>query len=135
MSYTPPPTEPPTNSSGTPPTNPAMRPAQFSPADERMWATLIHVGGIFFWILPALIGYLTLKDKGPFIRHHTATALNFHVTMTIAYIAGGLLTVVAIGALIIPLVWILTIIFGIMAAIAASRGEYYTYPLAITFVN
>jgi uncharacterized Tic20 family protein len=32
-----------------------------------LWATLIHIGGIFFGILPSLIGYLLLKDRGEFV--------------------------------------------------------------------
>ena len=64
-----------------------------NPADEKLWATLIHIGGIFFYFVPAMIGYLVLKDRGPFIREHTATALNFQLTLLIAYVAGALLIV------------------------------------------
>ena len=39
-----------------------------NPSDEKLWATLIHIGGILFGFLPSLIGYLVLKDRGPFIR-------------------------------------------------------------------
>src|SRR5690554_102229 len=38
------------------------------PSDEKLWATLVHIGGIFFGPIPALIGYLVLKDRGPFVR-------------------------------------------------------------------
>ena len=41
--------------------------------------------------MPALIGYLVLKDRGPFVRAHTATALNFQLTLLIAYVVGGIL--------------------------------------------
>jgi uncharacterized Tic20 family protein len=37
--------------------------------------------------------------------------------------------------LILLAVWVLSIVFAIMAAMAANRGEYYKYPLAITFVQ
>ena len=57
-----------------PPASPYQGPSQLSPADEKLWATLVHIGGIFFELLPALIGYLVLKDRGPFIRQHTAAA-------------------------------------------------------------
>jgi hypothetical protein len=106
-----------------------------NPADEKLWATLIHVGGILFGPLPALIGYLVLKDRGPFIRHHTATALNFQITLLIAYIVGSILIIVVVGLLILLAAWILAIIFGIMAAIAANKGQMYTYPLTIKFVS
>ena len=106
-----------------------------SPADEKLWATLVHVGGIFFYFLPALIAYLVLRDRGPFIRGHSATALNFQLTMLIGYFAGIVLSVVFIGFFMLIAVYVLLIIFSIMAAVAANRGEAYTYPLSITFVR
>ena len=118
-----------------PPANPYHAPTPMNPADEKLWATLIHVGGILFGPLPALIGYIVLKDRGPFIRAHAATALNFQLTLLISYIVGGVLTIVVVGFLILAAAWVLAIVFGIMAALAANRGEYYTYPLSIKFVN
>jgi hypothetical protein len=118
-----------------PPASPYQGPSQLSPADEKLWATLVHIGGIFFELLPALIGYLVLKDRGPFIRQHTAAALNFQITMLIGYIIGGILSVILIGFLIIFAVWVVTIIFSILAAVAANKGETYVYPLSIKFVS
>ncbi|RKR73898.1 DUF4870 domain-containing protein [Frondihabitans australicus] len=110
-------------------------PQPMRPEDERLWATLIHVGGIFFSFVPSLIGYLILRDRGPFIREHTRVALNFQLTMLIGYIVGGILTVIFIGALVIFAVGIVIIIFSIIAAIAANRGQYYKYPLSIEFIK
>ncbi|ASD22034.1 MULTISPECIES: DUF4870 domain-containing protein [Cryobacterium] len=118
-----------------PPANPYQAPSQLSPADEKLWATLIHIGGILFGFLPALIGYIVLKDRGPFIRAHAATALNFQITLAIAYLVGSILTVILVGFLILAAAWILSIVFSIMAAIAANKGEWYTYPLTIKFVS
>ena len=108
---------------------------QLSPADEKLWATLVHVGGILFSWIPALIGYLVLKDRGPFVRAHTATALNFQITIFIAYVVGGILSIVVVGLFIILAAWVLDIVFSIIAAVKANQGEYYTYPIAIKFVS
>ena len=119
-----------------PPIDPYTATVQpLSPSDEKLWATLIHVGGILFGFLPALIGYLVLKDRGPFIKAHTATALNFQITLLIAYAVGTVLMLVFIGLFIVLAAWVLSIVFGIIAAIAANKGEYYTYPLSIKFVS
>lgn len=110
-------------------------PQPMNPSDEKLWATLVHVGGIFFNFLPALIGYLVLKDRGPFVRSHTASALNFQLTMLIAEVVGYILMFVLIGFVIVPAVYVLRLIFSIIAAVRANRGEWYTYPLAIKFIN
>lgn len=106
-----------------------------SPADQRLWSTLTHVGGILFQWLAPLIAYLVLKDRGAFVRAHTATALNFQLTLLIAYVVGYITAFIFIGFLVILAAWVLAIVFGIMAALAANRGEFYTYPLAIKFVS
>ena len=106
-----------------------------TPSDEKLWATLVHIGGIFFSFIPALIGYLILKDKGPFVRAHTATALNFQITMTIAAIISGLLTILIIGFILLAVIGVLVIVFSIIAAVKANQGQPYTYPLSIKFVS
>ena len=122
-------------SDSTPPTSPYATVQPLSPSDEKLWATLIHIGGIFFGFLPALIGYLVLKDRGPFVRAHTATALNFQITMTIAAIVAGLLTIIIIGFILLAAIGVMIIVFSIIAAVKANQGQPYTYPLTIKFVS
>lgn len=118
-----------------PPGNPYQENPPLSPADEKLWSLLIHIGGIFLGFLPALIGYLVLKDRGPFIRQHSATALNFQLTMLIAALVSIPLSFIIIGVFVLLAVTVLIIIFSIMAAIAANNGQGYTYPLSIRFVS
>lgn len=130
---TPPPNQPPYPPQ--PPYSGAGAPQPLSPADEKLWATLVHIGGIFFSFVPALIGYLVLKDRGPFVRAHTATALNFQITIAIAYAVGGVLSIIGIGVLVIAAAGIVDLIFSIIAAVKANQGQWYTYPLAIKIVS
>ncbi len=137
---TPPP--PPPQSPPPPPENPPPPPQapyqqnqQLSPSDEKLWATLIHIGGIFFSFIPALIGYLILKDRGPFVREHTATALNFQITMAIAYVISYVLWLAVIGIFLTIAISVVVIVFSIIAAVKANQGQPYTYPLSIKFVS
>ncbi len=129
--------------SAPPPPNPYQTVQPMSASDEKLWATLVHVGGIFFGFIPALVGYLVCKDRGPFVRHHTATALNFQLTLLIASFVGGILAVVMfvtvllapLGILIVLGLSVVVIVFSIIAAIRANNGQFYTYPVAIPFVS
>jgi uncharacterized Tic20 family protein len=105
------------------PTNPYQAVTPLSPSDEKLWSILVHIGGIFFGFLPALIGYLVLKDRGPFIRQHTGTALNFQLTMLIASVVGAILIIVVIGFFILIAVSIVIIIFSILAAVAGLIAD------------
>ena len=106
-----------------------------NPADEKLWATLVHIGGIFLHWLAPLICFLVLKDRGPFVRWHTRQALNFQLTVLLGYIAGAVLSLVFVGVFVILAVLVLNVVFGIVAAVAANRGEFSTYPIAIPFVR
>jgi uncharacterized Tic20 family protein len=127
----------------TPPAYVAPQP--LSQSDERLWATLIHVGGIIIGFISPLIGYLVLKDRSTFVRQHSATALNFQITLAIAQVAnfilGLILTVVTLGLwgivqlLIFFAILIVNVVFSIIAAMAANKGELYRYPLSIQFVK
>jgi uncharacterized Tic20 family protein len=106
-----------------------------SPADEKTWATLVHVGSLFFSFLAPLVGFLVLKDRGPFVRAHTAAALNFQLSLLIYALAGAVLSLVIVGLVILFAVTVLNVVFSIIAAVKASRGEWYRYPLSIRFVS
>ncbi|GAA2798178.1 hypothetical protein GCM10020219_081630 [Nonomuraea dietziae] len=45
------------------------------------------------------------------------------------------LAFVLIGFLLIPVLWIAALIFEVIAAMAANRGENHRYPINITFVS
>ncbi|MEV8253824.1 DUF4870 domain-containing protein [Rhodoglobus sp. NPDC076762] len=123
-------------SDSTPPPASPYAPIQpMSPSDEKLWATLIHVGGIFFWFIPALVGYLVLKDRGPFVQAHARTALNFQITASIAYVISLFLMLILIGYIMYFGVAILVLIFSIMGAVAANNGQAYKYPLTIEFIK
>jgi uncharacterized Tic20 family protein len=118
----------------------AHAPVPLRPDEERNAAMLSHLISLLAillsasWIV-ALIYYLIYKDRGAYGRSHTATELNFQLTMIGALIAGTILTFVFIGILVIFAVPVLMIVFGIIATLKASRGELYTYPIAIRFVR
>jgi uncharacterized protein len=122
-------------SESNPPQNPYQAVQPLTPADEKLWATLVHIGGIFFNFVPALIGYLMLKDRGPLVRQHTTTALNFQITLAIVGAIGAITFLLVIGIFIVLAAAVVNIIFSIIAAVAANKGEYYEYPLAIKFLK
>lgn len=113
-----------------------------SPQDEKTWSILTHIGGIFFSFIPALIVYLVCKDRGPFIREHSKAALNFQITAAIgimaSYVLGTILLLIVIGFVLYIVAFaigILIIVFSIIAAVKANAGEYYKYPLTISFIK
>jgi hypothetical protein len=103
-------------------------PPPSSASDDRMLATLAHVGGIIAGFIPSLIIYLVKKDSSPYVRKQAAEALNFQITVTIATVVSMILIIVIIGFFLFMAVWVLNIVLCIVAGIAANRGENYEYP-------
>jgi uncharacterized Tic20 family protein len=110
-------------------------PVQSSGTDPKTMAVLAQVLGILTGFLGPLIIYLVNGEKDPYVRHHSAEALNFQLTVLIAYIVSFVLMLVLIGFLLFAVVWVLALVFGIQAAIAANRGEWYRYPISIRMVS
>lgn len=107
---------------------PPYAPQPMSQSDERLWATLAHAGVILFGFIPPLIIWLVFRERSAFVNDQAKEALNWSILMTIAYVVGILTLVFFIGILIIIAAGIAVLVFGILAAIAANKGEQYRYP-------
>jgi len=99
---------------------------------ERFWAIAIHAFGVILEFFAPLLGYLILKDRGPFIKHHVTESLNFGITMVLVYVV---LAISIVGWLLFWLPPIYWTVFRIYAAYRASQGEFYRYPLTVRFVR
>lgn len=116
-----------------PPPPPSLPPSgqpPLSQSDERLWGLLAHVSGIFFFVIGPLVCWLIQKDKSTFVDDQGKEALNFNILMGAVYVGATVLAIFTcgIGGLIFPLIWFGHIVLGIIAGIAANKGELYRYP-------
>jgi uncharacterized Tic20 family protein len=103
--------------------------------DARTFAMLAHLLAIFTCFLGPLVIWLIKKDEHPFVDEQGKEALNFQITVLIAYLVSGLLTFVCIGFLLLTLVWVVDLIFCVMACTKVNNGEHYRYPITIRFIK
>jgi len=104
-------------------------------SDDKNIAVLTHLGGIFLCIFPGLIVWLLKKDDSPYLADQAREALNFQITVLLAYLISWVLVFVLIGVVLLGVVWLANIILSLLAAIAASKGENYRYPFALRLIN
>jgi uncharacterized Tic20 family protein len=109
--------------------------APLSDSDQRLWATLAHAGGILFSFVPPLVIWLVFKDRGRYVEDQAKEALNFQIAVAIGYVVSSILMIVLIGFVLIFVVWIASLVFGIIAAMAANKGEAYRYPVSIRLIK
>lgn len=103
--------------------------------DDRNMAMLAHLLGIVTGFVGALIIWLIKKDQSAFVDEQGKEALNFQITILIGFVCAGILTVILIGALLMPVLLIVNLVFCILAAVAVSKGEHYKYPFAIRLLK
>lgn len=116
---------------------------------------LTHLLGIFVGLPTAIIFYVLYRERGPFVRSHTATELNFQITLAcVSFFAvlisfGSMFTSIAVssgsgmppgmglffvGYFLMIALRLAAVVLGILASVAAHRGQFYQYP-AIKFVK
>ena len=122
------------------------------PAEQRQWAMFAHLSALAGAILTSAIGgigcligpliiWLVKKDTMPFVDDQGKEALNFNITVGIAFLALLLLSILTLGIgliVAIPL-WVIIgiawLVLTIIAAIKANEGQAYRYPFALRLVK
>ena len=123
------------NSMTAPPPAPEGEPT----ADQKTMAMLAHLLGIVSWFIGSLIIWMINKDKtdAAFVVDQAKEALNFQLTVTIAYFVATILAIITlgIGSLLFPVIGLAALILCIMAGIEANKGVAYRYPFAIRLIK
>lgn len=135
--------------------SPQYAPAPLSASDERLWASLAHFGNILGF-LPSLLIFLILGPRSAVVKSEAKEALNFVITAAIAFVAlaivSGILNAIYLSTptsgldvvlgLLLALVgflqfavWVVVVIFSIIAGLRVNRGGTYRYPFALRLIK
>lgn len=108
-------------------------------SEDRTLALIVHLSGIIAGFIVPLIIWLINKDKADkaFVIDQSKEALNFNITVAIAYIVLIILSVVTLGlgGLLFPVLWVAALVFFVLAGLAANKGEAYRYPFALRLIK
>jgi uncharacterized protein len=102
---------------------------------------LMHLAGIIMpFIIPflggiiaPLIGLLALEDNT--LKSHSKAALNWQISLIIYSFIASILLIILIGFILLPILFVLNVIFCILASVKASENpaKVWKYPLSIPF--
>jgi uncharacterized protein len=106
-------------------------------SNDRNLAMLTHLSGFVLYVIVPLIVWLLHKDRPDktYLANEAKEALNFQITMALAWIVCAVLQVVLIGFLLMGVLWFVNLIFCIIAAVKVSSDGHYRYPFALRLVN
>ncbi|RBL88042.1 MULTISPECIES: DUF4870 domain-containing protein [Chitinophaga] len=133
--------------------------------DERNWGTFVHLGGIVGSviynaagnIILVLILWLIKRDQSKFVDDQGKEAINFQITISLLgvliSVLGGIFDGLwSLGNLILQargdmfhsgwswyklhgILWVVNVIFSIIAAVKANEGVSYKYPFSLRLVK
>jgi len=113
----------------------APRAVPVSAGEEQGWGVAMHLGGVFLSFLVPLVLWLVFRERSRMLDDHGKEALNFQITLFIAYVIGTVTSIILIGFVILALAWLFSVIFSILAALAAYQRRPYRYPLTLRFIS
>lgn len=107
--------------------------------DDRLWGTIAHLSTLIplplFNLLGPWIVMITKGDDSYFVKRQAVAAINFQITVFIAYLVCIPLMLILIG---IPMMWIVglcSIVLPCIAGIKAHGGVSYQYPMSMRFLS
>ena len=109
--------------------------------DACNWAVAAHLSGFAGYVIPfanviaPLVIWLMKRDSMPFVADQAKEALNFQISFTVYMLVAGVLTLVFVGFFLAIALLALEVVLTVMAAVRASKGLPYRYPLTIRFVS
>lgn len=104
------------------------------PKDSRNLALLIWIGTTFLGFIPGLIVFL-MKNEDAYVANQAKEALNWSITVVLAYVASLLLTIILIGPVLMFAIAVCNLVFGILGAIACSKGEQFQVPWTLRLLK
>jgi len=104
--------------------------------NEKIWSILSHLSALFGvgFILP-LVVYLAMRGESDYAARNAREALNFHLSVLIYCLCCIPLIFVAVGIPLMILIGLASLVLAIVAAIKASEGGCYHYPLTLRLVS
>ena len=127
---------------GDPNANAAPPPGTAPSESERTWGMLAHLAALAGLVLPLvgnvlgpLLVWAAKKDESAWVGEQAREALNFNITVALAGLACGLLALIFIGLLLGTALFIAWLVMTLIAAIRASEGVQYRYPIALRLIK
>jgi len=106
------------------------------PGQEKIWTILCHLSAWFgLALLLPLVVYLAMKEDSDYVAANAKEALNFHLSVLIYSLCCVPLMFVFVGIPLFFIIWIGALICAIIAAVRASDGGCYHYPMTLRLVK
>jgi len=117
-------------------TSPLNPPPVGPSGNDKIWSILSHLSALLgVGIILPLVVYLAMRHDSPYVAENAREALNFHISVLIYGLCCIPLVFVLLGIPMLIALVLGSLVLAIIAAIKASDGEAYRYPLTLRLVK
>lgn len=107
--------------------------------EERTFCTLMHISQLLVYaggvgIVVPIVMWILGKDQSPLVARHGARMMNWIFSSFIYGCVVGVLCLLFVGIPFAIALAILAVVFPVIAAMKANRGQLWSYPMAIKFL-
>lgn len=106
--------------------------------DMAMWCHLSSLSGLFVpfgGLIGPIVIWAMKKDDDSFVNRHGIAAINFRISVYLYSLICLLLALVVVGFFLLGALALADLIFTVIAAIKASEGKEFTYPLSLRLIR
>ena len=104
--------------------------------NDKIWSIFCHLSaflGVPF-LLPFVV-YLAMRKESEYVACNAREALNFHISLLIYGLCCIPLVFIIIGIPMLILLGLFGLVMAVVAAVKASDGTCYRYPLTIRMIG
>jgi uncharacterized protein len=109
--------------------------------DDRTWGSLAHLAALCGMLIPfgSLLGPLiiwrTRGQRTPFVGDQALEALNFNISVALAFLACLALVWLFVGILMVFALALYWMLMTVVATFRASEGRAYRYPITLRLIK
>jgi uncharacterized protein len=132
---------PPPSYSGAPPQAAPQAVATAGGFSVANWMMLCHLSALAGVLCPLgnvlgpLVVWLVKRTDIPQVDVEGKEALNFQITMTIALVISGFLTLFLVGFVMLAVIGIYDLVMTVVAGVQSAKGEPYRYPITLRLIQ
>ena len=104
--------------------------------NDKIWSMLSHLSALFgVGIILPLVVYLAMRNDSEYVAANAKEALNFHISVYLYILCCIPLAFILIGIPLMIIIGLSSLVLAIIAAVNASKGSCYHYPLTLRLVK
>ena len=116
-------------------------PLSLQTPEQKQMGMFLHLSQLLGFLFPfagiiaPVIIWQTQKDKTPALDAHGKMIVNFFLSCLIYGIVSAVLVIVLVGIVGLLALVVVSVVFPLVGAVKANKGELWEYPLTIKFLK